>query len=157
MKIHRVLFVLLALTAPGLTAFSQGRATTPMKRQASLELAAKLLAPRVDSAASLPDGLVNPFDPTATRKSGVTAPAAVSDHDLLEKITARIAPSGAMMFGDHPILLLGEKKLKVGDTLTINFAGADYVVVITDITPTAFRVRLNREEITRPIKSGKAP
>ncbi len=157
MKIHRILLAGLALAAPGLAAFGQGRATSPANRQVSLELAAKLLAPRADPTATLPDGLVNPFNPAASRKSGVSAPAAVSDHDLLERIAARITPSGAMMFGAHPILLLGEKKLKVGDTLTINFDGADYVVVITDVTPTSFRVRLNREELTRPIKPGKAP
>ncbi len=157
MRTARVLFVLFALGAPGWAAFGQGRATSPAKRQAVLEQAAKLLAPRTDPMASLPDGLVNPFNPAASRKSGVSAPAAVSDRELVERIAARIAPSGAMMFGDHPILLLGEKKLKVGDPLTINFEGADYVVVITDVTPTSFRVRLNREEVTRPIKSGKAP
>jgi hypothetical protein len=157
MKTHRALLIALALAAPGLTAFAQATATSPAKRQAALELAAKLLAPRPDPAASLPAGLVNPFDPAASRKVGVIASGALSDREILERIAARIAPSGAMMFGDHWILLLGEKKLKVGETLTINFEGADYVVVITEINRTSFKIRLNREEVTRPIKSGKAP
>jgi len=157
MKTHRVLFLVLVLGVPGLITFGQGKATSPAKRQATLDLAAKLLAPRTDPAAALPAGMVNPFNPTASRKPGISSPSAGNDRELLEKIVARITPSGAMMMRGHPILLLGEKKLKVGDTLTINFEGADYVVVITEINPTSFKVRLNREEVTRPIKSGKAP
>ncbi len=157
MNTHRVLLVSLALVAPGWMAFGQGTATSPAKRQAALALATKLLAARPDPAATLPAELLNPFDPAASRKSGVSARGASSDREIVERIAARITPSGAMMFGNQPILLLGEKKLKVGDSLTINFEGADYVVVITEISPTSFRIRLNREEVTRPIKPGKAP
>ncbi len=121
-----------------------------------LELATKLLAQRPDPSATLPATLVNPFIPGATRKAGVMAPAG-SDHEILERIVMRIPSTGMMTFADQPILLLGEKRFKVGDSLTIPFEGTDYVVVITDITSASFKVRYNREEITRPIKSGKAP
>jgi hypothetical protein len=157
MKTHRVLLAALVLGAAGLVAHGQGKIASPAKRQASLDLAAKLLAPRENAAASLPAGLANPFNPTASRKTGVSSSAARSDREILEGIAARITPTGAMMFGNSPLLLLREKKLKVGESLTIPFEGADYLVVITEITPTSFRVRLNREEITRPIKPGKAP
>ena len=58
----------------------------------------------------------------------------------------------APIFGGRPLLLLGEKKLRVGDNLKRSSDGFDYIVVITAIEPTSFRLRLNHEEITRPIK-----
>jgi hypothetical protein len=73
------------------------------------------------------------------------------------KIASTIAPSGMMMFGGRPLLMLREKKLRIGDSLKLNFDGFDYIVVITAIDPTSFRLRLNHEEITRPIKPGKTP
>ena len=106
--------------------------------------------------------LVDPFNPTGfgkkpAGKSGGAAHTVSSDREILENIASRITPSGMLMFNDNPLLLFREKKLKVGDTLTITFEGTDYVVVITEIERTSFKIRLNREEITRPIKPGKTP
>jgi hypothetical protein len=157
MKMSRMLAFALAVCAPGLISFGQGKVSNPAKRQATLDLAGRLLAPRENPAAALPAALVNPFNPAATRKSGDNKHVNASDHDILENIATRITPSGMMLLGGSPILLFREKKLKVGDSLTNNFEGTDYVVVITEINPTSFKVRLNREEITRPIKPGKAP
>ena len=152
----------LALCAPGLISFGQGMIANPAKRDAALELAVRLLAPRENPAAALPAELVDPFNPTGfgkkpAGKSGGAAHTVSSDREILENIASRITPSGMLMFNDNPLLLFREKKLKVGDTLTITFEGTDYVVVITEIERTSFKIRLNREEITRPIKPGKTP
>ena len=61
------------------------------------------------------------------------------------------------MLNGEPVLLFREKKLKVGDSLTITFEGTTYVVVITAMDRSSFKIRFNREEITRPIKSRKVP
>ena len=55
------------------------------------------------------------------------------------------------------MLLFHEKKLKVGDNLKITVEGVDYSVTISAIDQTSFKIRLNGEEVTRPIKPGKVP
>lgn len=163
MKIQRMLIYALALCAPMGTSFGQGAVVNLAKREATLELTAQLLAPRENPASTLPAELMDPFNPPgfgripAVGKSGDTAHTVSSDREILENIANKIAPSGMVMFNDNPLLLFREKKLKVGDTLTITFEGTDYVVVITEIERTSFKIRLNREEITRPIKPGKTP
>jgi hypothetical protein len=143
----------------------QEAVSNPTKRQTTLDLATRLLAPQESPAAALPADLVDPFNPPGFRaqsttiggRPGETAHAIASDREILQKIATQIKPSGMLMFGGQPLLLFREKKLKVGDSLTITFEGTDYVVVIAGIDQTSFKIRLNGEEITRPIKPGKVP
>jgi len=158
---HQALVCLLALGA-GVAQLSGGDVSKPIERQGALDLAARLLAPRTNPTAQLPDDLVNPFDPGAGVSKASTnrkaeRPPGSSDRDALEKIASSIKASGMMMMRGQPLLLVREKKLRVGDTLKVTLEGFDYVVVVTAIDPTSFRLRLNREEVTRPIKSGKNP
>lgn len=165
MKMHRMLVCVLALGAPGLISFGQETVSNPSQRQASLELTAQLLAARENPTEKLPAELVDPFNPLGFGaspvpsgvRSGDTVRAASSDLDILEKIAPHITPSGALMLNGEPVLLFREKKLKVGDSLTITFEGTTYVVVITAVDRSSFKIRYNREEITRPIKSRKVP
>jgi len=148
----------LALGA-GALSLCGGDVSTPASRQDTLNLAARLLAPQPNPAAQLPDDLANPFDPGAkvmklATGQKVDRPGS-SDREILEKIAASIKASGVMTLRGQPVLLVREKKLRVGDILKVNLEGSDYVVVITAIEPTSFRLRLNREEVTRPIKPGK--
>jgi hypothetical protein len=162
---RRLLICVLALGIASVDGFAQETVVSPAKRQAALDLAARLLAHEESSAAALPADMVDPFNPpgfgapqaSTGGKPGETAHAVASDRQILLKIVAQINPSGMMLFDNQPLLLFGEKKLKVGDSLTITFEGTDYVVVITGIDQTSFKIRLNREEITRPIKPGKVP
>ena len=132
--------------------------TIPAQRQASLDLAAKLLAAKANPATTLPDDLVDPFNPAAlagpkpTVKPGPGTPTITSSSEMLQRMAAGIKPSGVMMLGGSPLLLIREKKLKVGDNLTITFEGNAYTLVVTGIDRTSFKLRLNNEEITRPIK-----
>lgn len=165
MKIRRLLVCVLALGALVPLSPGQGEVSSPTKRQTTLDLAARLLASQENSAPTLPAGLVDPFNPSgfgapptpAAGQPGEVSHAVASDRVILDKIAPSIAPSGMMSFGGQPILLFREKKLKVGDSLTITFEGTDYVVVITGIDQSSFKIRLNHEEITRPIKPGKVP
>ena len=129
------------------------------KRRETLDLASQLLASRASPTASLPDSLVNPFSPKvrAVAKTVDAPKSNGSDREILEKIAPAIMPTGMMMFGGKPMLLLREKRLRIGDQVRLPFEGVDYVVIVTDIQPTSFRLSLNREEITRPIKPGKTP
>jgi hypothetical protein len=158
-RIDHVLVCLLALGAGALSVHG-GEVSSLAKRQETLNLAAQLLAPRTNPAAQLPDDLVNPFDPGAKAIKNSAGqmpdrPPASSDRETLEKIASSIKASGMMMLRGQPLLLVHEKKLRVGDDLKIKFEGFDYVVVVTAIEPTSFSLRLNREEVTRPIKPGK--
>ena len=76
------------------------------------------------------------------------------DRFVLESISTRIHASGVVKSNGQSFLLFRERKLKVGDTLTIGFGTADYTLVISEIQPTFFKVRLNREEIAIPIGQG---
>jgi hypothetical protein len=143
---------LLALFAPLLC---PAQVSSPAKRMESLDLAARLLAPRENPVSSLPADLVDLFNPSRfsvqTKANDVSAPVG-TDHEILLKLAEKIKPSGMLLMRGEPLLLFREKKLKVGDTLNIAFEGNDYVVVITGIESTSFKISLNHEEITRPIK-----
>lgn len=140
---------------------------TPQKRDSVVAAAGKLLQPR--ELVALPENMIPPFSPPAFEEpdpeelkaqqaaiaSSPTPVRPAGDRGVLEALAGRLAPSGTAILGGEAILLFGQKKLKVGDQLTITFEGFDYTLDITDIGRTTFTLRLNREEITRPIKSGK--
>jgi hypothetical protein len=168
MKMHRLVVCLLVLGASGWISLGEEAVSNPAKRQSTLDLAAQLLAAKENPAEKLPAELVDPFNPLSFApasapsegKPGETVRRAgpvSSDLDLLEKLAPHITPSGSLMLNGEPVLLFREKKLKVGDSLTINFEGTAYMVIITAIDRSSFKIRLNREEITRPIKSRKVP
>jgi hypothetical protein len=137
-----------------------------------VELADRLVQPRV--LAALPEEMVMPFNPMgfeqpdpeevkAQQAAAAAAAAAgtpvrpVGDRNVLATLADRLSPSGTAIIGGDPMLLFGQRRLRVGDRLTVTYEGADYPLEITAITRTTFTLRLNREEITRPIKPGKKP
>jgi len=137
----------------------------PARRAAALEAAQAYVAQR---DAALPPKLANPFFPASF--GGNQAEAIPSgpgeatldpiprptgprnDRDLLATLAGAIRPSGYFIIGGEPTLVFGQKRVKAGDPLTINFEGTDYTLTVTAIDRTSFTLRLNREEFTRPIK-----
>jgi hypothetical protein len=81
------------------------------------------------------------------------APVLVSDRELLEKIAEEVIATGMMQQGDRTFLLIGKKRFKVGEHLAVNSGGIAYDVEISFIDRTSFTLRLNKEEITRPIRA----
>ncbi|HTB81551.1 MAG TPA: hypothetical protein VK717_11770 [Opitutaceae bacterium] len=137
------------LTAP---AWAKSDLATPEQRRESVNLATALAQPQ--APAPLPASLRNPLGPPPPDKQEIAARQSVhhtGDHDVLAAIAPHIIPSGVMQIGDQPVLLLREKKLKVGDYLTITFEGTDYMVELAAINHSSFTLRLNKEEITQPI------
>jgi hypothetical protein len=138
---------------------------TAQKRATTVERAVHYAQPK--EAAGLPTDLKNPFSPSGFEQSDAEEAKAknqakessknLDDNEILESIAAKLKPSGSLVFNGQPILLYGQKKLKVGDHLTISFEGHDYEVEITTIERTTYTIRLNRAEITRPINPGKTP
>jgi hypothetical protein len=141
---------------------------SPTKRHDSLTEARALLARPGPAPLAK-----NPFNSeafaTAAANAGAIAPAAAqpgagantvaarpagprSPHELLAAIAAGLKPTGSLVLRGEPTLLFGQKRVKAGDSMTINFEGAEYTVVITAIQAPNFTIRLNNEEFTRPIK-----
>lgn len=164
MKIHHLLIGLLTVGAPWFCLAARGQVSNPTQREKTIELAQRLLN-KPSQTASLPDKLTDPFNPETLAApapmpgaKGTEVPQGVaSDRAILREVAPSIEPSGVMMFGNERLLLFGEKKLKVGDTLTITFEGKKYLIVVAGIGQSSFKIRLNNEEITRPINSGNAP
>jgi hypothetical protein len=136
-------------------------------RRASVNVSNALA--KVDNPGPLPDPLPLPFNPSGfnrvvreeprpSAEPGQTAaPKAAGDHDVLAAIAQRVTPTGTFNLGGSRYLQFSKKRLKVGDHLTVTHEGQDYNLELTAIDATNFTLRLNREEITRPIKPGKNP
>ncbi|HSI09683.1 MAG: hypothetical protein ACAH89_03425 [Rariglobus sp.] len=133
--------------------------STPQKRMASLDLARALLTTQqtIETAERL-EGK-NPFSPkipvVEERTAVVPVAVAVADRERLLLLAPQVTPSGSVFLGDTALLLFGQKRLKVGDSIPIVFQGVTYALQISAIERTTFTLRLNNEEITRPIKPVK--
>ena len=143
----------------------------PQLRRPVVELAQKLAAST--TPAPLPEDLVQPFNPAAfgapdpeELRALAAAQAAANnaaanakpttDRELLDVIAARITPSGTLILNDEPLLIFGQKRLRVGDRFAVAYDGQTYDLELAAIDRTTFTLRLNRDEITRPIKPGKS-
>ena len=155
---------LLASLLAGVPALSWAQAASDLvpsqKRALSVDLAQALLQGPVDVV--LPGKLKNPFDaqakpapdePKAKAPSGRPS----SDKDLLALLAAEIPQAGTFFLNNEPLLLLGQKKVKVGEAISIPLEGATYEVEVVNIERTNFTIRYKQEEFTRPLKSGKNP
>lgn len=79
-------------------------------------------------------------------------PARYNDRQILEAIAPRVNPTGTARVGKTDYLLFGQKRLKQGEKLTITYEGSAYLIEIASIQRNNFRIRLNSEELVRPIK-----
>jgi ribosomal 50S subunit-recycling heat shock protein len=136
------------------------------RRKPTVDLAAQLSQP--SPAVSVQPGLRNPFHPEGfnlpdpdeqhAKSSQAQAPGKpTTDAEILAIIAEKLSPSGTAVLNGEPILIIRQKKIKRGDRLSISFDGRDYEVEITDIQRTTFSLRLEKAQVTRPIKSGKTP
>ena len=157
--------------ASGALAAPKADIDSPDKRKLTVDAAEKLSRP-VDTPAPLTLAS-NPFFPVgfdlpdadelaALRAAGKslpgaspTAPAVLSDSDVLSKIADKIVPTGTIFVGGQPMLMFGKKFVKVGTHFTVTYSGSSYDVALTSIDRTTFTLRLNRQEITRLIQTGK--
>ena len=139
--------------------------TSPEKRRTVVEQASQLAKP--SKAAVLPEELTSPFSPpgfdlpdgaepaTSTVK-GVVAPKLSSDRELLEQIATKIPPTGTIFINGEARLMFAKRTVRIGDHFTVTFNNQDYDLELVNIDRTTFTLRLNREEITRPIKPAKS-
>lgn len=145
---------------------------SPVARKKTVALALSLVeeAP----ATALKSDLVHPFNPVAFGQPDPEELAAIAaaqaaeaaalnkskpatEADLLERIAERVVPSGTLTMNNEPLLIFGQRRLRVGDRLTVTYDSKDYTLEITAIQRYTFTLRLNRAEITRRINTGKNP
>ena len=133
------------------------------KRAESLTLVQSLLRPVPPPVLTSDDiARQNPFSPyvppvVVEQPADEPTPVQINNHEKLVRLAAQITPTGTVQIGGASILLIGQKKFKVGDKIPITFEDAIYDVEIKAIERTSFTVRLKDEEFTRPIKSATAP
>lgn len=145
----------------------------PARRASTVELAARLAA--APEIPRLPAKSVNPFSPAGwdapdpeeqrlaaeaaenARRAGLAAQSRVPARSAFASVANAIQPSGVVLLGGQPTLLIRGRRVRVGDSLSATFEGRSYTVTITAITRDSFTLRMNGEELTRPIKSGTKP
>jgi hypothetical protein len=136
------------------------KAVLPVPRRLeALKAATKLLAPRVAAWSKNAPRLNDPFfrssAPASTSTATVTAseqPAEKSDLEVLRSVAPEIKPTGTMLIGDEPYLLIGGRRLKVGDQITVTFEGVVYQVGLSSIERNSYTLRLNDQELQREFK-----
>lgn len=138
----------------------------PVARKNAVTTAQKLAAETPMGA--LPAQLVNPFNPAAFGEPDPEEQAAIAaakaaeaaavaktrpatDVDLLQQLAEKVNPSGIVSMNGEPLLIFGQKKLRVGDSLTVSYEGKDYKVELTGIQRSTFSLRFNHAELTRRI------
>jgi hypothetical protein len=143
-------------------AAAQATATViPVKeRTLALALAKQLLTVEQGDYSAEMAQMRNPFEvilanaPVVVSTSVEVAPVAprYNDRQILETIAPKVNPTGTARIGTTDYLLFGQKRLKEGEMLTITYEGSAYLIEIVSIERNNFRIRLNSEELVRPIK-----
>ncbi|MEO6875506.1 MAG: hypothetical protein ABI222_11870 [Opitutaceae bacterium] len=132
-------------------------------RKAAVELANRLA--KIETADAPPEAAgLQPFNPPGFGREARPAsePSAQvkvvsGDREILTALASKVLPKGTLSLGSERLLIFGKKNLRAGDRLTVNFEGQDYNLELVSFDRTNFTLRLNHEEITRPIKPGKNP
>jgi len=163
MKQKSLVFVLAALAGIPLAQAQRSDILPPQRRQPVVEEAEKFLNP--PDQVALDAEINNPFFPNYLKpkddlltapvppSEGPTQAAPASVYDLLETIAPQINPTGSVTLGGQPLLLFGQKRVRVGDELPILFEGERYTLIISRIQSSTFTLRLGAAEVTRPIQS----
>lgn len=168
MTIRWISLLLLGGAAQVAMAAPRADVPLPVERAPVIELARRLAEPpKLDP---LPADLPQPFTPpgfdlpdASERRPAAAAPKAgeppppATDRDVLEKIASRIRPSGLVILKGEPLLVFGQKRLKVGDHLIVTLDKTDYDVEIVAIDSAGYSLRLNHDEITRSLNPGHTP
>lgn len=129
----------------------------PTNRDSLIAAGKALLANREEPVAldkGAPDPFVGKVAEVVVQAPTVTAPvvrAVINEAELLQNLANRLSARGTAIMGDDRFLLLSQKRLKVGESVTINFDGKDYEVWLADVTSTTFTIRRNDLTYTRAV------
>lgn len=165
----RFLLSVLAMAGPALLLPAQrSDILPPQRRTPVVEQAQSFITP--PAKPEFDESFNNPFFPNSLKPKDdlLTAPipqdsaapvqaAPASVYELLETIAPQINPTGSVNLGGQPLLLFGQKKVRVGDELPIIFDGQRYTLIISRIQASSFTLRLGAAEVTRPIIPNSSP
>lgn len=84
--------------------------------------------------------------------SNLPVPVGLSGPELLSQLAGKIPSTGTLVFGGNALLLIGPKRVKIGETIAVNHDGKDYQLTLTAVTSTTFTVKLGDELSTRPVR-----
>jgi hypothetical protein len=106
---------------------------------------------------TISDDYVNPFQgkvvlETIAEHKNIVVPVGLSGPELLSKLANEIPSTGTLQFGGSAMLLMGSKRAKIGETISVHYDNKDYQLVLTAITPTTFTVMLGDQASTRPVR-----
>lgn len=152
------------LSGPAFAAKVTSDVIPAQRRQATVDTAARLIG-RVPPA-DLPADAPSPFNPqgfdmaepdpaaiaAAQRASGSTAVAPLTTRDVLEALAQRLNPSGTVIIGGKPLLLIDRNRFEVGTKFVVTYEQREYELQLVSIDRTTFTLRYRGEEISRPIK-----
>lgn len=160
---------LLAIAQPLFAARAASDLMAPQRRQVSVETGERLAFRAPPTA--LPAFLPSPFDPVgfdlpnpdvvaaekakreaaaATAGKVVSGPA--TDREVVEALALRLNPSGTVILGGKPLLIIDRNRFEIGTKFIVTYEGRDYELQLISIDRTTFTLRYRGEEITRPIK-----
>lgn len=157
--------VVFSMTLSPLAAQANPDLASPKVREKVLADAAVVLEKRGEPAA-LPSPMPNPFvakpgaddaGPAAPAPAAgpPAAPAAAANAGVgvqLAQLASRIPATGVITVGGAPILLVGQKRLRIGDTFTVTLDGQAHDLSIAAIGSTSFTVRRGDSIHTRPVR-----
>jgi len=155
------------------TASSASDLLPPSRREVSVEIATRLSRPPVPEP--VPEELPQPFNPPdfsqpdpeevkAAAAAGLPPPAQApaapglpaapagpaSDREILVELSSRLNPSGTLVLGGKPLLIIGTNRFEVGTRFGVVFNNQDYELELVSIDRTTFTLRYRNEETTRP-------
>lgn len=130
----------------------------PAQRDATIAAGEKLLANREKSVVS-DEGAADPFvgkieKAPVEKVEDAPLPVVkviVDEAELLRNLANQVSARGTAILGADKFLLLGQKRLKVGESTIINFDGKDYEVWLEGVTSTTFTIRRNNLSYTRAV------
>ena len=135
------------------------KAVLPIGRRLdALKKAEALLANRPADSDTLVAELGDPFYPDAKRirdrKAGEAREPAITQWpaQLLAQAAAGIQPTGTMLIGTEPYLLLGGRRYKSGDVISVNVDGQGVQITISSIQRNSYTLRLEDQELRREFK-----
>lgn len=76
----------------------------------------------------------------------------LSDREILQELADQLRPTGVIRFNAEDHLLFGERRVKAGDFLSMQYQGINYRVEVVRIDSRAFMLRLNGEVISKRIQ-----
>ncbi len=131
------------------------------RRLDALKVAGSTVEREKASWPALVDGVTDPFfravahedkSRVVVENTQLPAKPARSDDEVLTAIVPQIAPTGTMLIGDEQYLLVGGRRYKVGDQISVTFEELVYGVRIASIERNSYTLQLNHSELRRDFK-----